>query len=258
MGSIKFSVCIEMIFSDLPLVERIGAVAEAGYAAVEFWGWRGKDIEAIAERIEQEGLTLAGFCAESSSDLCDPEVTKDWVQQAGDSIDQANKLGVPVLIVTTGNELANIPRQQQHQAIVEGLTAIAPYAEEKNISLCLEPLNVLVDHAGYYLVSSDEGFEIIDEVNSPNVKLLYDIYHQQITEGNLIATITANVGRIGHFHVADVPGRYEPGTGEINYGNVFACIAESNYGGYVGLEFKPSTTNENALARVLDIANRRQ
>jgi len=256
VSNIKFSVCIEMIFSDLPMLERISAVAEAGYPAVEFWGWHGKDMQAIAERIEQEGLNLAGFCAESSGDLCNPEVTRDWVQEAADSIDQADNFGVPVLIVTTGNELADVPRQQQHQAIVEGLTAIAPYAEEKDITLCLEPLNVLVDHAGYYLVTSDEGFEIVDEVNSPSVKLLYDIYHQQITEGNLIATITANMGKIGHFHVADVPGRYEPGTGEINYANVFARIAESDYDGYVGLEFRASTTNEDAVARVLDVANR--
>ncbi len=255
MSGLNFSVCIEMIFSDLPLLERISAVAEAGYPAVEFWGWRSKDMQAIAEKIGQEGVKLAGFCVESESDLCDPEATDSWVQQAAASIDQAANFGVPALIVTTGNELADIPRSQQHQAIVDGLAALAPYAEEKGITLCLEPLNVLVDHAGYYLVTSAEGFEIVGEVGSPNVKLLYDIYHQQVTEGNLIATITANVGKIGHFHVADVPGRCEPGTGEINYANVFACIAESDYNGYVGLEFRPSSSDEAALARVLEIAN---
>jgi hydroxypyruvate isomerase len=138
--------------------------------------------------------------------------------------------------------------------VVEGLKAIAPYAEEKNITLSLEPLNVLVDHAGYYLVTSEQGFQVIDEVGSPQIKLLYDIYHQQITEGNILATICANMDKIGHLHVADVPGRQEPGTGELNYQNIFSRIADSDYQGYVGLEFKPSTTSEEALAKVLKIA----
>ncbi len=254
MSDIRFSVCIEMIFGDLPLLDRISAAAQAGCPAVEFWGWRNKDMEAIHERVQQEGLTLASFLADCGGDLCDPEVHKDWVGGAAESIEQAAAIGCPGLIVTTGNELASIPREQQHQAIVDGLNAIAPYAEDKGVNLYLEPLNVLVDHAGYYLVTSAEGFQVVDEVNSPRVKLLYDIYHQQITEGNVTATITSNMAKIGHFHVADVPGRYEPGTGEINYRNIFARIAESDYRGFVGLEFRPSTTSEEALARVLDIA----
>ncbi len=254
MSDLKFSVCIEMIFADLPILERIDAVAAAGMSAIEFWSWRNKEMPAIAERAAQSSVQIAGFLADCGWDLCDPEIHKDWVKGAAESIDQAVAVGAPSLIVTTGNEMDSIPRDQQHDAIVESLQAIAPYAEEKDITLCLEPLNVLVDHAGYYLVTSAEGFAVIDEVNSPNVKLLYDIYHQQISEGNVIATIRENIGRIGHFHVADVPGRREPGTGEINYQNVFAAIAESDYQGYVGLEFRPSATPQEALASVLRIA----
>ncbi len=254
MSDIKFSVCIEMIFSDLPILDRIDAVAQAGMPAIEFWSWRNKDMPAVADRAAQNKLRIAGFLADCGADLCDPEIHKDWVKGAADSIDQAVAAGAPSLIATTGNEMDSIPREQQHEAIVESLRAIAPYAEEKSITLCLEPLNILVDHAGYYLVTSKEGFAVVDEVNSPNVKLLYDIYHQQISEGNVIATIRENIQRIGHFHVADVPGRREPGTGEINYENVFAAIAESAYEGFVGLEFRPSTTAAEALARVLRIA----
>lgn len=95
------------------------------------------------------------------------------------------------------------------------------------------------------------GFEIVDAVDSPNVQLLYDVYHQQVTEGNVIQTITANIDRIGHFHVADVPGRHEPGTGELDYENVFAAIEETDYDGYVGCEFSPVGDADETISDVL-------
>jgi len=121
--------------------------------------------------------------------------------------------------------------------------------------LVIEPLNVLVDHPGYYLTTSAEGFEILDEVDSPNVKLLYDIYHQQVTEGNLIATITSHIAQIAHFHVADVPGRHEPGTGEINWVNVLRAIDEAGYAGYVGLEYMPTGATVESLEYIKAVVN---
>jgi hydroxypyruvate isomerase len=118
----------------------------------------------------------------------------------------------------------------------------------------VEPLNIAVNHKGYYLYSSAEGFDIIRAVGSPNVKLLYDIYHQQVTEGNLIQTITENIELIGHFHVADVPGRHEPGTGEINYANVLKAIDETGYNGYVGLEYAPKASALESLRKVKALA----
>lgn len=254
MADIRLSACIEMLFTELPFIDRIEAAAAAGLPAVEFWGWRSKDLDAIGEKLEQFDLTLAAFTTDCGGDLCDPEATRQWVEDAAESIEAATRLGARGLIVTTGDELMDIPRQQQHEAIVEGLESIAAYAREKNINLYLEPLNILVDHAGYYLSTSDEGFEVVQEVDSPNFGLLYDIYHQQITEGHLIPTITENIDKIGHFHVADVPGRHEPGTGEINYHNVFAAIAQTDYDGFVGLEFRPAGATEDALEQVKRIA----
>jgi len=160
---------------------------------------------------------------------------------------------VPTSIVTTGNEMS-LPRSVQHEAIVAGLKGVAAEAEAQEITLVLEPLNILVDHKGYYLATSDEGLQILREVGSPRVKLLYDIYHQQITEGNLIQRITSSIDLIGHFHCADVPGRYEPGTGEINYVNVFRAIAETGYDGYIGLEFRPTGDHADALQATKRIA----
>ncbi|MEN6400379.1 MAG: TIM barrel protein [Armatimonadia bacterium] len=250
MAKLKFSVCIEMLFTDLDILERPAAVAAAGMPGIEFWGWKQKDLNAIKAKADVAGVKIAGFCVQTDAALVNPETTAEWVEDAKASIDEAKRLGVPSLIVTTGQEIEGMPRATQHAAVVAGLKGIALYAEAAGITLVLEPLNVLVNHRGYYLATSDEGFEILDEVGSPRVKLLYDIYHQQITEGNLIDRITAGIDKIGHFHVADVPGRHEPGTGEINYRNVFAKIAELGYDGYVGLEFTTTTTAAEAMAKV--------
>lgn len=186
--------------------------------------------------------------------LVDPTVRNEFIKGVKTSVETAHKLECPTLLVTVGNELEGVPRKKQHESIVEGLREASKIAEKASVTLALEPLNVLVDHKGYYLYSSAEGFEILREVNSSNVKLLYDIYHQQITEGNLIDTITKNIGSIAHFHVGDVPGRHEPGTGEINYANVFKKIDEAGYRGYVSLEFRPLKDPKEALEKVKKLA----
>ena len=111
--------------------------------------------------------------------------------------------------------------------------------EENGITLVLEPLNTAVDHAGYYLSSSKEAFLLAKEAGSENVKILFDIYHQQITEGDVIRSIRENISLIGHFHAAGNPGRHEIDTGELNYPNIFRVIQETGYTGYMGLEYFP-------------------
>jgi len=251
---VRLSVCIEMIFREQPFLDRIDSVAEAGYSAFEFWGWRSKDIEGVLERKRKCGLDLSVFSVDFKGRLVDYNTKDEFVKGVRDSIEVAHKMECPSLIVTVGNEMEGVPREKQHESIVKCLEEAAELVEKADVTLVLEPLNVLVDHKGYYLYSSAEGFRILEEVNSPNVKLLYDIYHQQVTEGNLIDTITKNTESIGHFHVADVPGRHEPGTGEINYVNVFRSIDETGYDRFVGLEFRPFADPKVALKEVMRIA----
>jgi len=156
--------------------------------------------------------------------------------------------------VTTGNEQPGPTRAAQRELVVGKLQAAAPLLEDSGMTAVLEPLNVLVDHAGYYLVTTAEGLGIVDEVGSPNVKLLYDIYHQQISEGNVIRNLTENLDRIGHVHAADNPGRWEPGTGELNYAVIFRKLDEAGYQGYVGLEYRPSKDPAETLREVLALA----
>ncbi len=251
---VKLSVCIEMILREQPFLDRIDAVADAGYPAFEFWRWSGKDIEGILRKKRKYGLAVSVFGVDPMGGIANIDTKDTFLKGIQDSIEVAHKLECPSLLVTVGNEIEAVPRRRQHDNVVECLRLAAPLVEKAHITLALEPLNILVDHKGYYLSTSSEGFEILREVNSPNVKLLYDIYHMQIMEGNLIDTITKNIGSIGHFHVADVPGRHEPGTGEINYANVFSKIDEAGYKGYVGLEFRPLADSREALRTVLGIA----
>ena len=265
---LKFSPCLEMIFTkEFPdFYDRFKAAKDSGVECVDFWGWSGKDINKIKDLKDEHKLIITSI----SVDTRDPEagkvfgakrlLTRDadafdaFFKAAKDSIKTAEILGVPSLIVTTGNTRANnVTRYEQHANIVMMLKHVAKLFEDSGVTLILEPLNILCDHVGYYLDSSYEAFEICNEVGSGSVKVLYDIYHQQISEGNLIPTIRKYFDLIGHFHVADVPGRHEPGTGEINYANVFAEIEKLGYDKYVGLEYSPTTGSSETIKKVLDL-----
>jgi len=252
-GNPRLSACIEALFTGKPFEERLDAVKAAGLGAYEFWGWRGKNLDALAKKGKELGLEAACFSCDTGGALVSRGSKERFLPALRDSIAAAKKLGTGRLIATVGNEVKDVPRAEQHKSIVEAVKAGAPLLEDAGMTLVLEPLNVLVNHRGYYLATSQEGFQIVDEVGSPNVKLLFDIYHQQITEGNLIANITASISKIGHFHVADVPGRGEPGTGEINYLNVFKAIVKAGYTGFLGLEMWPRGNHDAATKEVMKI-----
>ena len=239
-GKPRLSICIEALFTKVPFVQRIEEVKKVGATALEFWSWRGKDLDAIARKKDELGLDVAGFSCDTGGALVAAGSKDKFVPALKESIATAKKLAAKRMIVTVGQEIKGVERAEQHKSIVEALKAGAPVAEEAGITLCLEPLNVLVNHKGYYLATSAEGFTIIDEVGSPNVLLLFDIYHQQITEGNLTRNICSNIDKIGHFHVANNPGRHEPAIGEINYHYLFTQIRKAGYKHYLGLEFTPS------------------
>jgi hydroxypyruvate isomerase len=251
---LNFSACIEMIFRDRPFLDRIDGVADAGLKAFEFWGWKGKDLDAIRERAGRRGLQVATFGIDTGGAMVDSTKTTEFLAGLKTSIVTARQLNVRTLICTVGQEIAGVDRSEQHRAIVEKLKAGAPILEEAGITAVVEPLNILVDHAGYYLSTSAEGLELIDEVGSPNVRLLFDIYHQQITEGNVTQNLVRNIDRIGHIHVADVPGRHEPGSGELNYANIFRAIQGAGYQGFIGLEYVPQTDPAQSLKQTLSLA----
>ena len=252
-GKPRLSACIEAVFRKGRPEERLDQVKAVGLTTFEFWGWRGKNLDAIAKKKDELGLDVAIFSCDTGGPLVAPGSKDKFVPGLRDSIEAAKKLGCNRLIATVGQEIKDISRAEQHRNIVEAMKAGAPLLEDAGITITIEPLNVLVNHKGYYLATSKEGFEIVDEVGSSNVLLLFDIYHQQITEGNVIRNATENIKQIGHFHVADVPGRHEPGTGEINYFNVFRAIAKAGYTGFLGLEMWPTGDDAEAVRATMKI-----
>ncbi|ELZ61322.1 MULTISPECIES: hydroxypyruvate isomerase family protein [unclassified Haloferax] len=248
---VNVSVCVEMVYNG-PFPDRIRRAAEVGADAVEFWGWREKDLDTVTTAVEDADIPLAACTA--GGVLTDPAVAEDAIDTIKESITTANRLGCSTLIVTTGPDQRGLDRNTQRQNIINVLSEVGPTAESVDVTLVVEPLNTAVDHPGYFLTTSYEGFEIIDAVRSPNVKLLYDLYHQQISEGNIIATLTNHINSIGHFHLADVPGRHQPGTGELNVENIFNAIDDTGYDGYVGCEFVPTGDPDQSVRDVIDLA----
>lgn len=233
----NYSVCIDALYQGKNVLEGIRETKEAGIGAIEFWSWWDKDLGRIASERERLHLEVAAVCTKFAS-LVDPSRHEVYLEGLKESMEAARRLGCRRLISQVGADTGR-PRKEQHQALCQGAKRAAELLEGTDITLLLEPLNTAVDHKGYYLSSSAEAFEIIEEVGSDRVKVLFDIYHQQITEGDLIRNIRENISRIGHFHAAGCPGRHELDTGELNYPNIFHAIREAGYTGYVGLEYFP-------------------
>jgi len=234
----KPSVCVDAVMEGQTISEAAVQVKSCGIDAFEFWGWWDKDLDELIDARESNQLAISACCTKFVS-LVDPATRGEYLAGLEESIAAAKKLGTTTLISQVGDARPDVKRAEQHQCLVDGLKAAASMLETAGITLVIEPLNELVDHAGYYLIRSDEAFGIIDEVGRSSVKVVFDIYHQQISEGHLIHNITNNIQKIGHFHAAGNPGRHELAHGEINYPKIFESIRKANYDGYVGLEYWP-------------------
>jgi hydroxypyruvate isomerase len=247
----------------MPVPQALGLLSHLGYDAYEMFDWRnpetlqtfvrekGKSPLFCACLVANKGVTAPG-CG-----LVNPREREGLLRELEATIEAAKKMDCKQLVVLTGNELGGMPRAEQMANAVAALREAAPLLEKNGVTAIIEILNTYVNHAGYFLYFVRDGAELVDRVGSPNVKLLFDIYHVQIMEGNLIENIRMNIDRIGHFHVGDVPGRHEPGTGEINYRNVFKAIFElgDRFQGSVALEYSPLAPLEQDLAAMRALAN---
>ena len=252
----KYSVCIDAVFMDKgTFADAMKAVRSAGYEAVEFWTWWDKDMDLFRKVQQDLGLKVATFCTKFVNPG-DPSLQQAYLDGLKESIEAAKKLECDTLIAQAGWEFESFPkgitRERHRHTFLDTMSKAAEVAENAGITLVIEPLNLLVNHPGYHLSTSADAFAVIDQIGSPNVKILFDIYHQQITEGNLIRNITDNIGKIGHFHAAGNPGRNELTKGEIHYRHVFEEISKLGYGRYVGLEYM---TDEDPVPGLIEAKN---
>ena len=240
--------CIDTIYKGAELSVALREIKSLGYSGFEFWHTDAWDLGEMRELMEELGLHLVNFDAEEVS-LARADQRQAFVDAVGRAFEVAETLGASHITVLSGDDTGEC-RQRQHESIVEGLRAVAPEAEARGVTIVLEASNRRVNRPHNYLTGADEAFQIMDEVGSARVKMLYDIYHQQISEGDLLSRIIPNVDKIGHFHAAGVPLRHELDSCEINYDYVLRSIARTAYDQWVGLEYFPAREPADGLRRL--------
>jgi hydroxypyruvate isomerase len=243
----RLSVMLWTVFRDLPFEQRLEKVAEAGYRNVELVGeydkWTYADFERANAKRKELGITF-DCTAGLKHGLCNPGDRDALLAEVRSTFPIMERIGCPALIFLSGNVVPGRSLEAQHQSCIAGLTAAAKIVEGKRING--EPVRLLLENIdpeenpNYFLTSVARGFEIVKAVAHPQVQFLYDFFHEQIAEGNLIEKLEKNIEHVGLVHIADVPGRHEPGTGEINYTNIFRKLVELKYDRIVAMEFLPS------------------
>jgi hydroxypyruvate isomerase len=263
---VTLGVCLETVFADQPVDQRIAKIAAAGYRSVEFWHPEGtfdgstvrtdwaKDAGSVRRACERYGVTLNDFALHAwdgsiGGSPVKPQDRAVYLAQIRKMIAFAQEAGCRKGIALSGTVDPTLSRSEMRKNLEDALAEATKIAEKADFTLLLEPLNTLVDHPGYYLDSSSEGVEIVQTIGSPNLKILYDIYHMQIMEGNVLATIQKNLPWIGHFHSAGVPGRGELFGCELNYPHILAQIESFGYQGSFGLEYFPKLSDHDQSLR---------
>ena len=250
----RFCANLGFLFKEVLFLERFGKAAQAGFGAVEFPWPAGEDLDQVEAAIREAGVEVALFNFDAGNLatgdrglLSDPEHQGQFRENVPVALDLARRIGCRRLNALVGKELPGLDRADQIDLARRNVAWAADQARVIDADILIEAINTFEN--GPYLVSTSRASaEFIRQVGRENVKIQYDVYHMQRMEGNLVATLQERIGEIGHIQIADSPGRGEPGTGEINYAYVLAEIDRLGYGGYVGLEYNPTTpTTEESL-----------
>jgi hydroxypyruvate isomerase len=229
---------------ELPSFDRcIEVVAEAGYQGVELTGyfqkWTPQEQRRLMAKMRSLGVMIDMLSGLQAS-FAIPNQTEEFVTTVRQHCHLANGLGCPQINIKSGKRLEGVAPQAQLAAAVDNLKRAADVAAENGINIVIEPID-LIENPTIFLTSVTGGFEIVRAVNRPNVKVLYDFYHEQRAGGNLIEKLEKNIDWVGLVHIAEVPGRHEPGTGEINYTNIYRTLAKLRYSRIIAMEYSPTT-----------------
>jgi len=234
----EFSLCIDSIYSKENLKGKLERIKQAGFKFIEFWDWRDKDLEIIIN----SGLEVSNFSGNRISSLTLDNEEK-VIQEVNASIDVAKKLKCKRIMLLSdilendgSVKINSISSEKKLLRLYDNLKAAVEVAKKRNIMLVIEPLNTLKDHKNYYLDNFQKTLELIQSINSEHLKILYDIYHMQIMEGNVLETLQKYHQFIGYIHVANVPYRCEPWIGELDFKFILKELSEV-YSGFVGFEF---------------------
>lgn len=254
----KSVICIEMLYPGSSAEEKIERIADHGFDAVEFWGWGDKDLGAIAESCGRRGVRIANASAHHVGSPVARKTHAALLEDFTRSLEAAARVGCRKLMVLS-NELGEggsaadaypeIEEREKFRSFVDLLGSLLERAPVE-LSLLIEPLNNRVDHQGTYLADMETAERLVKEVGSPRLSVLCDVYHMAVMGADPVATLRRYKGCIGHVHLADVPGRHEPGTGGLDWKGIIRTLEEIGYSGDVGFEYSPSYDSDASLEAV--------
>ena len=236
---------MESWWTDLDFMQRFERAAEAGFSSIEFWehNKNNRNMNAVATLAKRLDLNIVQFTGWGGPSLADTSHHHDFIETMKRVTEIAHQLNAPMFTVVGHQTLKTIPQAESLANLSLALETAAPILEDAKKMLILEPFNP-VDHQGHFLNGSADALRICREINSPFIKINWDLYHMQLTEGNIVENLYAGIDQIGYIQVADIPGRHQPGSGELNYNFIFNAIDAIGYKGPIGLECWPENNNE--------------
>jgi hydroxypyruvate isomerase len=242
VADVCFSVMLWTLEKTSPFEQCIEVVAAAGYQGIELVGefhrWSAAETRRVRTRMQSLGLVCDAMSGVTAG-FADPGGGSELLSQLSTQIAAAKDLACPKIILLSGKRVEEMSRSDQRRVCIENLKRVADLASKNNTQIVIEPIDPL-ENPSIYLTSVSEGFELVREVGSPNLKVLYDFYHEQRAYGNLLEKLEHNIEWVGLVHVADVPGRREPGTGEIDFLNIYRKLAELRYDQFIAMEYYPT------------------
>jgi len=257
---LKKDILIETIYEELPFEKRFAAAKADGFDYVEMWDWSNKNLPEVKRLLGEHDLKLAAMSGDGPFSMCDPKDRTGYLEFIDKSLEAAGIVDCHTLVIHS-DALMDSPQFAKplsgdyslitkYCAMYDILSRIAPKAEAAGVTFVLEPLNIVKDHCGYFLTSTKDAADLAEAVGSPNLKILYDAYHMYLNEGKICETAEKYLPYIGQIHIADAPGRHEPGTGVINYGNFMKHLDRLGYRYSVGFELYPETDSATAVKAI--------
>ena len=241
--------------------EKLEIAARSGVQSVELVGeyadWTDPDIARVKKlarsfRLGMDVLIATPDWQKRPVSMVDPAQRDNFLADVRRAITVAHQLEITQILLMSGNAIAGRTHEEQYASLLEGCKRAGDLVAAANLTAIVEPLNSLVNHKGFFLTTCVEGAKLIRQVDNPHVQLLFDIYHEQVQEGNVIRTLSEAADIVAVFHVADNPGRNDPGTGEMNYQNIYKAIQKTGYAGYVAMEYLPLGDPVESLTKALN------
>ncbi len=251
-------ICIEMLYAHLQPEEKIKAIAQSGFPWIEFWDWKDKDIASLQSVCLKNHIRVANFSGQRKGSLIAGVTHEKIFSDLKEAIKVADKLNCPYLMLLSdqlgeGGRVENshpeLNPEEKYRNMISGLQKAINLTPD-SMTLVLEILNTRIDHPGYYLDDIETAVRIVKEIHHPRLKILADLYHLGVMGFDLKQLIKKHLAEIGYFHIADIPGRHEPGTGQVDWPAILRLIKESSFQGFVGFEYAPAQDSTESLKKI--------